>query len=73
MWPTLRLSVAAAVIVAAGLVAWTKTPWPDLIVALVIAGLFRFDPHRVILSSVHPQASVDAAAVVDQLGSPEKS
>jgi cation diffusion facilitator family transporter len=30
----------AAVVVAAGLVAWTDTPWPDLIVALIIAGLF---------------------------------
>jgi Co/Zn/Cd efflux system component len=29
-----------AVIVAAGLVAWTRTPWPDLVVAAVIAGLF---------------------------------
>lgn len=29
-----------AVIVAAGLVAWTATPWPDLVVAFVIAGLF---------------------------------
>ena len=30
----------AAVVVAAGLVAWTGTAWPDLIVALVIAALF---------------------------------
>lgn len=29
-----------AVVVAAGLVAWTGTPWPDLGVAIVIAGLF---------------------------------
>ena len=29
-----------AVIIAAGLVAWTATPWPDLVVAVVIAGLF---------------------------------
>jgi Co/Zn/Cd efflux system component/copper chaperone CopZ len=29
-----------AVVIAAGLVAWTDTPWPDLIVAVVIAGLF---------------------------------
>lgn len=29
-----------AVIVAAGLVAWTESPWPDLIVAVMIAGLF---------------------------------
>ena len=30
----------AAVVVAAGLVAWTATPWPDLVVAVIIAGLF---------------------------------
>lgn len=30
----------AAVVVAAGLVAWTGTAWPDLIVAAAIAGLF---------------------------------
>ncbi|MBX9944829.1 MAG: cation diffusion facilitator family transporter [Reyranella sp.] len=30
----------AAVVVAAGLVWWTGTPWPDLVVAVVIAGLF---------------------------------
>ena len=30
----------AAVVVAAGLVTWTGTVWPDLVVALVITGLF---------------------------------
>jgi cation diffusion facilitator family transporter len=30
----------AAVVAAAGLVAWTGTPWPDIAVALAIAGLF---------------------------------
>lgn len=29
-----------AVVIAAGLVWWTRTPWPDLAVAVVIAGLF---------------------------------
>ena len=29
-----------AVVVAAGLVAWSGTPWPDLVVALIIASLF---------------------------------
>lgn len=29
-----------AVVVAAGLVAWTRTPWPDLIVATIVAALF---------------------------------
>jgi Co/Zn/Cd efflux system component len=28
----------AAVVVAAGVVAWTDSPWPDLVVAVVIAG-----------------------------------
>jgi divalent metal cation (Fe/Co/Zn/Cd) transporter len=32
--------VVAAGLVAAGLVAWTGTPWPDLVVAAAIAGLF---------------------------------
>ena len=30
----------AVVVVAAGLVAWTATPWPDLAAAFLIAGLF---------------------------------
>lgn len=30
----------AAVVVAALLVAWTETPWPDLVVSMAIAGLF---------------------------------
>ena len=30
----------AAVVVAAGLVAWLRTPWPDLVVAALIASLF---------------------------------
>lgn len=29
-----------AVVIAAGVVWWTATPWPDLVVALVVAGLF---------------------------------
>lgn len=29
-----------AVVIAAGLVAWTDTPWPDLVVAVIIAALF---------------------------------
>lgn len=29
-----------AVVIAAGLVAWTGTPWPDLAVAAIVAGLF---------------------------------
>lgn len=30
----------AAVVIAAVLVAWTQTPWPDLVVAVIIAALF---------------------------------
>ena len=30
----------AAVVAAAGLVAWTGTPWPDVVVAFAISGLF---------------------------------
>lgn len=29
-----------AVLIAAGLVWWTATPWPDLVVAIIVAGLF---------------------------------
>ncbi|GAC1553734.1 MAG: hypothetical protein NVS2B5_12630 [Beijerinckiaceae bacterium] len=29
-----------AVVIAAGLAGWTSTPWPDLAMATVIAGLF---------------------------------
>lgn len=44
----------AAVVVAAGLVWWTATPWPDLAVAVVIAGLF-----------LHSAASIIADARAD--------
>jgi Co/Zn/Cd efflux system component/copper chaperone CopZ len=37
-----------AVVVAAGLVAWTRTPWPDLIVAGVIAALFLHSASSII-------------------------
>jgi Co/Zn/Cd efflux system component/copper chaperone CopZ len=38
----------AAVVVAAGLVYWTATPWPDLAVAIVIAGLFLHSAWRIV-------------------------
>lgn len=44
----------AAVVVAAGLVWWTATPWPDLAVAVVIAALF-----------LHSAASIIADARAD--------
>ncbi|MGJ4942500.1 cation diffusion facilitator family transporter [Bradyrhizobium sp. HKCCYLS1011] len=37
-----------AVIVAAVLVAWTRTPWPDLVVAVVIAALFLHSSFSII-------------------------
>jgi cation diffusion facilitator family transporter len=37
-----------AVVIAAGLVAWTQTPWPDLIVAVIIAGLFLQSSYAII-------------------------
>ncbi len=37
-----------AVVIAAVLVAWTQTPWPDLLVAAVIAGLFLQSAYSII-------------------------
>lgn len=41
-----------AVVIAAGLVAWTATPWPDLVVAFVIAGLFLHSSWSIIKDSL---------------------
>ncbi len=41
----------AAIVVAAVLVAATGTPWPDLVVAAVIAGLFLQSSWRIIASA----------------------
>jgi Co/Zn/Cd efflux system component len=38
----------AAVVVAAGLVAWSGTAWPDLVVALGIAGLFLHSSWKIV-------------------------
>lgn len=40
-----------AVVIAAGLVAWMGTPWPDLAVAFVIAGLFLQSSLSIILDA----------------------
>lgn len=48
-----------AVLVAAGLVAWTNKPWPDLIVAAVIAGLFLHSSWEII---GHAHADLNRAA-----------
>jgi Co/Zn/Cd efflux system component/copper chaperone CopZ len=37
-----------AVVIAAGLVAWTRTPWPDLVVAVIVAGLFLQSSYAII-------------------------
>lgn len=42
----------AAVIVAAGLVAWTGSPWPDLVVAIGIASLFLQSAWAIIRDSL---------------------
>jgi Co/Zn/Cd efflux system component/copper chaperone CopZ len=41
----------AAVVVAAGLVAWTGSAWPDLIVAFVVASLFLHSAWSIILDA----------------------
>ncbi len=40
-----------AVVIAAGLVTWTGTVWPDLVVALVIAGLFLQSAWSIIIDA----------------------
>jgi cation transport ATPase len=37
-----------AVVIAAVLVAWTRTPWPDLVVAVVVAGLFLQSAYSIV-------------------------
>lgn len=41
----------AAVVVAAGVVAWTKSPWPDLLTAMLMAGLFLHSAWSIIGAS----------------------
>lgn len=40
-----------AVVIAAALVAWTRTPWPDLVVAIVIAGLFLHSAYAIVVDA----------------------
>lgn len=42
----------AMVILAALLVAWTKTPWPDLVVAIIIASLFLHSSYSIIKDAI---------------------
>ena len=54
-----------AVVVAAGLVAWTQTHWPDIVVALVIAGLFLHSSWSIVgsaRSDLRKAAQADPAA-----------
>ena len=54
-----------AVVIAALLVAWTQTRWPDLVVAVIIAGLFLQSAFSIIkdarkdLSAAHAQSNVN--------------
>lgn len=50
----------AAVVVAAGLVWWTGTPWPDLAVAVVIAALFLQSSWSIIRDARRDLAEVSA-------------
>ena len=50
-----------AVVIAAGLVAWTGTPWPDLAVAVVIAGLFLQSASSIIRNARHDLHEAGAA------------
>jgi Co/Zn/Cd efflux system component/copper chaperone CopZ len=50
----------AAVVVAAGLVAWTNTSWPDLVVAVVIAGLFLHSAWAIIRAARSDLREADA-------------
>lgn len=50
-----------AVVIAAGLVAWTGTPWSDLAVAAIIAGLFLHTAWEIIN---HARADLGRAAVL---------
>ena len=49
-----------AVIVAAVLVWWTGTPWPDLIVAIVIAGLFLHSASSIVRDASRELAEAEA-------------
>lgn len=42
-----------AVVIAAGLVAWTNTPWPDLAVAVIVAGLFLQSSWSIVRDARH--------------------
>lgn len=51
------------VVIAAGIVAWTDTPWPDLAAAIVIAGLFLQSSRSIIR---HALNDLRSATIHDQ-------
>lgn len=54
-----------AVVIAAGLVAWTATPWPDLVVALIIAGLFLHSSWSIIRDAAKELKAQSVRQVAD--------
>ena len=52
-----------AVVLAAGLVAWTDTPWPDLVVAAVIASLFLHSSWSIVKDA---RAELRSATMIPQ-------
>jgi Co/Zn/Cd efflux system component/copper chaperone CopZ len=58
-----------AVLGAAGLVAVTGTPWPDLVVAFIVAALFLHSS-RAIITDARTDLSESAAAPSEQMSSP---
>jgi Co/Zn/Cd efflux system component len=55
-----------AVIVASGLVAWTHTPWPDLIVAVIIAALFLHSAWEIFTSALRELQEIRPAGMVEK-------
>ncbi|MDX3966186.1 MAG: cation transporter [Bradyrhizobium sp.] len=51
-----------AVVVAAFLVAWTQTPWPDLVVSVIIAGLFLQSAFSIIIDARNDLSTAERAA-----------
>ncbi|OLF71366.1 cation transporter [Maricaulis sp. W15] len=49
-----------AVLASAGLVAWTATPWPDLAVAAIMAGLFTSSAIQIMRQAIAERAGRDA-------------
>lgn len=64
------------VLVAAGLVAWTASPWPDLVVAAIMAGLFTASAVQILRQALAERRTGGAANYTetgDQCPSVEKT